>query len=138
MYRNQFAEFRALMERIALVFSRPLTDGLVQAYWDALQDLPLAQVEAFAKSHERHGKFFPKPHELRPKDSAPRVPRVDSPEFRDGEKRAHARLEELRVSNPDEWLAQVSPKVRELGRAKGMTDAEIASRMARYLRDGPR
>ncbi|MEY4760666.1 MAG: hypothetical protein RLZZ200_522 [Pseudomonadota bacterium] len=73
MHTPDFDRFRALLDTTAGLFNRDkLEDAMVQAYWNALRDLPIEIVEACAKSHQRHGKFFPKPFELRPKDEKPR------------------------------------------------------------------
>lgn len=73
MHAPDFDRFRALLDQLAALFSREKPDDvLVQAYWNSLRDLPIEIVEACAKSHQRYGKFFPKPYELRPKDDKPR------------------------------------------------------------------
>lgn len=135
MYRSDFAALRQLLERLAEVYGKALTDTLVASYWDALRDLPLAQVEELAKGHVKCGKFFPKPVDLRPKYEKPPLVR-DDVAIREGEHVAAERLEELRVKDPGEWLRQVRPKVTELGLAKGMTLGEIEFKLHRYQREG--
>lgn len=71
MHSNDFPEFRAILERLAEVFAKPLTDATAEAYWNALRDQTLAVVRRCADSHTRYGKFFPKPAELRPKEDKP-------------------------------------------------------------------
>ncbi len=44
---------------------RDIGDDLLDDYWDALRDLPLAQVQARAAVCIRTAKYFPKPRELR-------------------------------------------------------------------------
>lgn len=69
MHRPDFDRFRELLNALAGIFGKKPPDDLqVQAYWNALRDLPLELVEQGVKHHTRYGKFFPKPVELRPKD----------------------------------------------------------------------
>lgn len=140
MYRTDETAFKATLTKCASVFGKELKNELCSAYWDALKDLPLSTVERCAESHIRYGKFFPKPNELRPKDDAPKTTRSAAMEvaFREGEERAAENLEELRLLNPARWLEVVTPKVTELGRAKGMLLGEIDAKIQRYLREGPR
>lgn len=72
MHKPDFENFRALLDQLADTFSRKRPDDLqVQAYWNALRDLPLEFVQQGARHHTRYGRFFPKPAELRPKDDKP-------------------------------------------------------------------
>lgn len=132
MYATDFDSFNAILGKLGAAFGKELTNEARAAYWEALKDQPLALVQERATAHARHGKFFPKPFELRPKDDKARTPPHDSEAFREGEKRAHDRLEALCRDEPLEWLRQVSPKVYELGRAKGMPDGLIESRLNAY------
>lgn len=61
-------EFDALLKQLGEVFNRKIEDTLAKTYWNALKDLPLPTVVRYADKHIRHGKFFPKPFELRPRD----------------------------------------------------------------------
>lgn len=60
--------FAALMQRLAETFDKPLTDGLVSAYWEALKDQHLAAVTRRADQAIKTSRFFPRPHQLRPAD----------------------------------------------------------------------
>ena len=72
MHRPDFEPFRAQLNALAGIFGKKPPDDLqVQAYWNALRDLPLELVEQGVRHHIRYGKFFPKPVELRPKDERP-------------------------------------------------------------------
>lgn len=72
MHRPDFENFRALLNSLATTFGKkPPDDIQVQAYWNALRDLPYELVEQGARHHTRYGKFYPKPVELRPKDERP-------------------------------------------------------------------
>lgn len=70
-------EFAKLMHGLVLVFALPkgieTVDVLITPYWNALLDLPIETVRRELARHTRYGKFFPKPAELRPKDSKPRA-----------------------------------------------------------------
>lgn len=125
------SDFNGVLNRLAMVFGRDLDERTGDAYFESLQDLALSTVKICADSHTRYGRFFPKPHELRPKDSAPRAVIDDKP-FRDGVARADARLNALLLEDRAEWERQVRGKVYELGRAQGMPDGLIAHKLATY------
>ena len=72
MHKTDFDNFRALLDNQADVFSKPKpNDNLVASYWSALRDVSFSTVKACAERHARHGKFFPKPFELRPREDKP-------------------------------------------------------------------
>lgn len=62
--------FVAALEGLARILppKEPLSEAMVEAYWNALRDLPIEVVEGAILSHQRFRKSFPKPFELRPKD----------------------------------------------------------------------
>lgn len=68
MHLSEFDQFRAILDEAFQVFDKPLNDSLVKAYWEALKDQPLASVRRRAEYHTRHGKFCPRPKDLRPLD----------------------------------------------------------------------
>jgi hypothetical protein len=72
VHTPDFDRFRKLMTETARALppKDPLDDAMIQAYWNALKDLPIEIVEACQKSWMRYGKWFPKPSELRPKGEA--------------------------------------------------------------------
>ena len=125
-------EFLKVLSDLAELFGRELKPSVVDLYWDALKDLALSTVQAMAKSHARGGRFFPKPLELRPVEQRALPVVVLSEEFKAGEKRANARLDELWHFDRVEWLRQVGPRVRELGLAKGMLLGEIEQKLQSY------
>lgn len=57
--------FLTLLQRLALTFSHPIDDGTLIAYFDALKDLEVADLDAAARHHCQRGKFWPVPAELR-------------------------------------------------------------------------
>ena len=72
MHQPDFADFRAVLDGLAQVYGKPKPDDvLTQSYFRALSNLPLDVIRRQAQQHERYGKFFPKPFELRPKDDKP-------------------------------------------------------------------
>lgn len=111
MQRADFAEFRELLNRAAEVYGKPKpSDALIEAYWSSLLDVHFAIVKRCAEAHLKHGKFFPKPAELRPKEDKPatiRDPATDAA-FRDGEQRAIRNLEEQRRRDPELWRKEVA------------------------------
>ncbi len=103
MYRTDFDAFRAVLDRLADVFGKPKPDDVaVQAYWRALKDQTLAEIERAADRHTRFGKFYPKPVELRPRDDKPPPevsPRHEA-ELRAATAYNRATWDELRAKDP--------------------------------------
>jgi len=58
--------FLAAMTAICTVFDRAPDKQTVDAYWVALEDLPIEQVEAACRHAMRSLRWFPKPAEMRP------------------------------------------------------------------------
>jgi len=77
MLAAEFAEFETLLRKHSQVFSKKLTDEMVQGYWESLKDLSLATVRRCGDNHLRYSKFFPKPAELRPRDESPKSVKED-------------------------------------------------------------
>lgn len=104
MHASDRDEFFALLDQLAEVFGKPkLDDVKSQAYWRALRDLPLATIRRCAESHQRFGKFFPKPVELRPREDKPPIeasPRHEA-ELRAAIAYNRATWEELRRQDPE-------------------------------------
>jgi hypothetical protein len=138
MYSTDFDAFRETMNRVGEAFNHEVPDTLVQTYWKALKDVSISSFVALAESHIKHGKFFPKPRELRPRDDHQPVDTQWSEVKAEYDKRSALRLEALRKLDPEEWLRQIRPKVQELGAAKGMLPGEIEAKIQRYLTEGPR
>ena len=112
MHQTDFEDFSKTLHKLAVVFTKKLSDEFIQAYWDALKDEPLSTVIRLADQHTRYGKFFPKPVELRPKEEKPPKSRdlEGEAKFREGEARAIANLEELRRQDPVAWRAEVEAR----------------------------
>lgn len=68
MHLREFDEFKGVLAEAFQVFDKPLNDSLLKSYWEALKDQPLASVRRRAEYHTRHGKFCPRPKDLRPPD----------------------------------------------------------------------
>jgi hypothetical protein len=116
MHKNDYDAFVKVLQKIALIFSKKISDELVAAYWDALKDQSLATVTMLADRHAKTQKFWPKPFELRPKDTISPATGDDG-KFKEGEERAMRRLEEMRQTNPQAWmkyLEEVRPDCRAL------------------------
>lgn len=103
MHATDRDEFFALLDQLADVFGKPKLDDLKsQSYWRALRDLPLATIRRCADTHQRFGKFFPKPVELRPRDDKPPPevsPRHEA-ELRAATAYNRATWDELRAKDP--------------------------------------
>lgn len=137
MLAEDFQRFETAIRKLEDIYSKKITDDAVRAFWLALKDLPFQQVSERIDAHIRYAKFFPKPVELRPKEERPKEKDATfDAAFREAERLANERLEGLRVSDPQEWLRQVSPKVYEMGRARGMPDGLIDHKLQEALRKG--
>lgn len=97
MLTTEFSEFESILRRHSQVYSKKLTDDIVQGYWVALKDISLPTVSRCADNHLRFGKFFPKPAELRPRDESPTAVKEDKAfkaaveqNIRNWEERLHA------------------------------------------------
>lgn len=130
MMPEDFGRFEKAIGKLSMVFGKDLSPETTQAYLRALNDMPIEVIEQRVDSHIRHGKFFPKPAELRPKEDKPRQPLTE--EFLADVRRSDEANDRLWAENRELWLKTVSPKVYELGRAKGMTDGAIAQKLANY------
>lgn len=62
--------FEAELRQLEDVFGKKLDDGTLALYWNALHDISLGAFKARCLNQLKHGKFFPKPSELRPKGDA--------------------------------------------------------------------
>jgi hypothetical protein len=102
MLASEFAEFESIVRRLEKIFTKKLDDETIQAYWGALKDQSLATFRRFAERYEKHGKYFPKPSELRPRED--KLPPVsDANSLRMLEDQSIRSLEELRQKSPTEW-----------------------------------
>lgn len=63
--------FAALMQRLAETFDKPLTDGLVASYWEALKDQHIGAITRRVDGAIKTSRFFPRPAQLRPADEKP-------------------------------------------------------------------
>lgn len=70
MLLSERSAFEAELRQLEDVFSKKLDDSTLALYWSALHDISLGAFKARCLSHLKHGKFFPKPAELRPKGDA--------------------------------------------------------------------
>lgn len=110
MMAAEFAQFETAIRRLEKLFSKKIDDDTMQAYWRSLKDLALPVFIRFVERHEKYGKFFPKPSELRAKeDKLPPVAGNDA-DFKAAEMRCIIHLEQLRKTNLEEWLRQMGSR----------------------------
>ena len=69
MSKETKLRFAATIEQLGVIYQTEITDLLLRAYWQALQDVPIDDLEREAASHITLSKFFPKPCELRGEDA---------------------------------------------------------------------
>jgi hypothetical protein len=110
MHQNDFENFSKLLGRIAEVYGKKLSDGMLQGYWTALKDQPLSTVTRLAEQHMRYAKFLPKPSELRPKEEAPSREAKSDGKFEAAQELAIQNLEYLRQRNPEEWFRRIGDR----------------------------
>ena len=104
MQVNDFGEFETAIRRLEKLFSKKIDDETMQAYWAALKDQSLLSFKKHVERHERYGKFFPKPSELRPKEDKP--PAVNGG-LREIEDMVIKQLEEQRRTDLQGWLKRM-------------------------------
>jgi hypothetical protein len=107
MYVSDFGEFESAIRRLEKIFAKKIDDETMQAYWGALKDQSLLAFRKYVERHERYGKFFPKPSELRPKEE--KLP-VVSGGLREVEDIAIKQLEELRRIDLPAWLHRMGDR----------------------------
>lgn len=112
MMAADFPHFENTIRRLEKLFSKKIDDEVIQSYWRALKDLSLAQFQRFAERHEKIGKFFPKPFELRPKEEKAPVERdsKSDADFKAAERRCIENLEELRKNKLEDWLLRMGSR----------------------------
>lgn len=66
MNSSDYERFVSIMETLAQVYGKKLTNEQIAVYWQALEDRDIADVERRISDHVKRAKFFPKPRELRP------------------------------------------------------------------------
>ena len=64
MQASDFARFRAVMTGLGKVYEREIDQPLLDAYWLALEDWPIADFSAAARHLMRRGRFFPRPSDF--------------------------------------------------------------------------
>jgi hypothetical protein len=110
MLTTEFDAFQKLLDQLSVTWTGfAAKDELVTAYWEALRDVRLSEVQGNVQRILRTatGKSpFPKPAELRnevPKEANAAARAA----FEDAERRGVANLEELRKEDPDRWKREV-------------------------------
>jgi hypothetical protein len=117
MQTADYEDFVALLTSPAVKALWPrqqVDDALVAAYWTALKDQPLTVVRKCMERHQQHGKFFPKPADLRPR--VDRLPPVDisGGGYSEADYRAIRNLEALKNRDPDAYKREI--QLRSLNR----------------------
>lgn len=114
MQINEVGEFNKILDTVATVFGKKLTEDVKRAYFDALKDVPLSVIRQCAAAHVANGKYFPKPAELKPKfapsaqeASDSKFPPLYSPEWWEG------RVQVLKQTAPNGLSAQSRNSLNE-------------------------
>jgi hypothetical protein len=110
MRGEEFDDFSRELKQLCASLGKAYTDALVQAYWRALRDVSLEEVQAHVERILLNAKKetkFPRPADLRSTPPTQLTPPSD-PAFRDAETKAIRNLDEIRGSSPDEWRARVN------------------------------
>lgn len=61
---NEKLRFAALIEQLGVVYQTEITDLLLRAYYEALKDVPIDDLERAVAAHIALQRWFPKPSEL--------------------------------------------------------------------------
>ena len=138
MQSADFPEFKTTLQRLKKQWpKKELDDEIVQLYWRALRDQPLAIFRKFVERHEKHGRTYPQPSDLRPKeDKLQSVSGTGDSAFDEGVARSVRNLEELRKRDPEAWRVEVA--IRRMSRilateSPGSSMYEAASNELRVL-----
>ena len=67
--RQQKLRFAAVIEQLGVIYGKEIDEVLLRAYWAALRDVSIDDLENAAYSHIALEKWFPKPCELRHVDA---------------------------------------------------------------------
>ncbi len=121
MRKEEFDAFRGELKQLCASLGKAYTDALGQAYWRALRDVELDDVQAHVERillNATAETRFPKPSQLR--STPPPSSEVSDPGFRQKEKLAVENLEELRRTNLQEWFNRIGNRkaaqyVRQFG-----------------------
>jgi hypothetical protein len=109
MRSDEFEPFSRELKQLCASLGKPYTDPLAQAYWRALKDISLdelqSHVERILLNATRETKF-PRPSQLR--TTPPPVHQASNdPKLRECEDLAIRNLEELRQKDPEIWLKRM-------------------------------
>ena len=69
MSKETKLRFAATIEQLGVIYRTEISDLLLRAYWQALKDVSITDLEREAALHIASSKFFPKPCELRGEDA---------------------------------------------------------------------
>lgn len=116
MLATEFDRFHGILWRLSKVYGKEVDNDLAQAYWQALKDLAWETVNRKADEHLKRAKFFPKPSELRPKDTTP-VSEMDERsrrEFQMEQEKSAKHWDERLATNPigTKWEILAAYKAR--------------------------
>lgn len=81
MRLEEFESFKGELKQLCASLGKPYTDALAQAYWRALQDIPLHELEANVERvllNATKETKFPRPSELRTSPAPRQVTALDS------------------------------------------------------------
>lgn len=109
MKGEEFDDFVSEIKQLCASLGKAYTDPLAKAYWRALRDIPLDELQANVERILLNAKAdtkFPKPAALR-SSPPPTQQVINDPEFRAMEERSIRNLEDLRMKHPEEWLKRM-------------------------------
>lgn len=109
MRAEEFEQFAGELKQLCASLGKPYTDPLAQAYWRALRDVSLDEVQLNVERlllNATKETRFPRPAQLR--TTPPERRTAVDPGMKEIDGRAIRNLEELRQKDPDEWIKQVA------------------------------
>ncbi len=105
MRLEEFDAFKGELKQLCATLGKAYTDALAEAYWRSLRDVDLDEVQSHVERillNANRDTKFPKPAQLR--SALPTTKAVPEPSLREAESLAIRNLEELRRTNPEEWM----------------------------------
>lgn len=109
MRLEEFDAFKGELKQLCATLGKPYTDALGAAYWRSLRDVTLDEIQLHVERillNATKETKFPKPNQLRT-TLPPKAASIVDPSLKDAELRAMRNLEDLRRTDPDEWMQRM-------------------------------
>lgn len=110
MHAGEFEQFKTLLLKFKKIWTpRPdIDDEVLQVYWRALRDQPLATFRKYCERHEKFGRSFPKPSDLQARPEKLNAVDGGASTSNEADSRAIRNLDALRKSDPEAWKREIA------------------------------